>query len=348
MNHTYLVTGSYSNAEEQGIKLWEFNHQSGSLTEIAGTFGIDRPSFLAIHPNGKSFAATSEVGDGDLVAYEFMEEPLGLKEINRQPANGDHPAHVCIDHSGKWLLSANYSGGNVNVYPIAEDGSIGERTDSIKHEGSGPNAERQDAPHPHSVFQIPQDARFIVSDLGTDMLYIYKLDQEAGKLELEQSIEAPPGSGPRHLTFHPSSGHIYSLEEITSSLTVYEWNDAGSLNAIQRVSLLPDGFEGKNTSAEVRVSADGRYLYASNRGDDSLAVFAIGEDGKLELTGFSPSGGEGPRHFELISGGQWMIAANERSHNLAVLKIGKNGMPEFAGEIAKTKAPVCVKSIGGR
>lgn len=347
MNRTYLVTGSYSSSEEPGIKLWEFNQQSGRLTEIGGILGTDRPSFLAIHPNGKNFAATSEIGNGEIIVYELTEEPLGLKEINRQSANGDHPAHLCIDRTGKWLLAANYSGGNVNVYPIEEDGSIGERTDSVKHEGRGPNTERQDAPHPHSVFQLPQSGRFIVSDLGTDTLYLYSLDQGTGKLELEQSIQAPPGSGPRHLAFHPSRGEVYSLEEITSSLTVYAWNEAGSMEPVQQVSLLPYGFEGKNTSAEVRVSADGRYLYASNRGDDSLAVFAIGEGGRLELNGFSPSGGEGPRHFELISG-EWIITANERSHNLAVLKIDEDGMPELTDEIVKTKAPVCVKIIRER
>lgn len=344
MNITYLLTGSYSSPEERGIKLWRFNDQSGKLNEIAGIDGIDRPSFLALHPNGKSFVATSEVGDGDLVAYEFADKPSMLKEINRQPANGDHPAHACIDHSGKWLLAANYSGGNINVYPIFEDGSIGERTHSIKHEGSGPNTERQDAPHPHSVFQLPESDRFIVSDLGTDTLYIYKLDQQTGKLELLCSVQAPAGSGPRHLSFHPSLRCVYSLEEITSSLTVYEWDAAGSLEPIQQVSLLPDGFDGKNTSAEVRVSEDGRYLYASNRGHDSLAVFAIGQEGRIGLRGFSPSGGKGPRHFELIPGGQWIVAANERSHSLTVLEIGEDGLPEPAGE-AKTNAPVCVKSI---
>lgn len=348
MKRTYLLTGSYSGAEEQGIKLWGFDDQSGSLDELASIDGIDRPSFLAIHPNGKSFVATSEVEAGDLVAYEFGGKPPVLKEINRQPANGNHPAHVCIDHSGKWLLAANYSGGNVNVYPLLEDGSIGDRTDSVKHKGKGTNLKRQDAPHPHSVFQLPQSDQFIVSDLGTDTLYIYRLDQKTGKLELRQSIQAPAGSGPRHLTFHPSLRCIYSLEELASSLTVYELDSEENLKPVQHISLLPDEFDGENTSAEVRVSADGHHLYASNRGHDSLAAFAIGQEGRIELRGFSPSGGEGPRHFELISGGQWIVAANERSHNLAVLKIGKNGMPELTGEIVETKAPVCVKRIGGR
>lgn len=345
MDITYLLTGSYSSPAEQGIKLWRFDNLSGRLGEITGIGCVDRPSFLAMHPSGKSFAATSEVGNGHLVAYEVAGTPPVLKEINRQPANGDHPAHVCIDRSGTWLLAANYSGGNVSVYPVLEDGSIGDRTDSVRHEGNGPNAERQDAPHPHSVFQLPQSDEFIVSDLGADKLYIYGLDRKAGKLEQVRIIQAPSGSGPRHLSFHPSGRYAYSLEEITSSLTVYEIGGDGNWKAIQRVSLLPKEFAGSNTSAEVRVSADGRYLYASNRGHDSFAVFMVQANGELNLKGFSPSGGEGPRHFELI-GDRWIVAANERSHTLAVLQIAEDGMPEVTGEIAETKAPVCVKSIG--
>lgn len=345
MSTYHLLTGSYSSPEEQGIKLWSFDDRQGMLTELAGIGGIDRPSFLAIHPNGKNFVATSEIGGADLVAYQFDRDANALVEVNRQSANGDHPAHVCIDSSGSWLLSVNYSGGNVNVHRLHTDGSIGERTDSIKHEGNGPNQERQDAPHPHSVFQLPGSDKFLVSDLGTDGIYVYELNMAEGKLKQVQIVQAPRGAGPRHLAFHPTLNFLYSLEEISSSLTVYSIEESGIFNAIQRVSLLPEEFSGKNTSAEVRISADGRYLYASNRGHDSLAVFTVQQDGKLELKGFTPCGGAGPRHFEMISEGRWIIAANEQSDTLTVLEVGTDGIPEITGKPVQTKAPVCVRVI---
>lgn len=341
-----LLTGSYSGADEKGIKVWTFQPETGELTEKGGIEGVDRPSFLAVHPNGLSVAATSETGNGELAVYRYHSEDGTLTEINRQPSNGDHPAHVSIDESGKWLLSVNYSGGNVNVYPLSEDGKIGLLTDSVKHEGSGPDRDRQDAAHPHSVSQIPGASLFLVPDLGTDTLYLYHLNADIGKLSLQQAIPCPPGSGPRHVAFHPRGEVLYVLGELDSSVTVYKLNEGFSLQALQTVSLVPDGWTGENTSAEVAASADGHFLYASNRGHDSIAAFSIGQDGLLDSIGFAASGGAGPRHFALVPGGGWLIAANERSDSLAVLKIGADGMPELYGNPVATKAPVCVKLIG--
>lgn len=342
----HLLTGSYTGPEEKGIKVWGFDIETGDLTEESGIAGIDRPSFLAVHPNGTHFAATSEIGSGELVAYLRNPNDGSLTEVNRESANGDHPAHVSIDESGKWLLAVNYSGGNVNVYPFLPSGAIGELSDSLQHMGSGPNAERQDAAHPHSVSQIPGTSLFIVPDLGTDTLYVYHLDISTGKLALQRKVPCSPGVGPRHVAFHPTEEVLYVLQELNSAITVYKVGAKLSMEAVQTVHLIPEDWSGDNTSAEVAVSEDGRFLYASNRGHDSIAAFAIREDGCLNLIGFAASGGAGPRHFALIPGGRWMVVANEKSDSLSVLKLNADGVPAPYGKPVKTESPVCVKLIG--
>jgi 6-phosphogluconolactonase len=346
MKDIYLLTGSYASAQEKGIKLWKFDSAEGELKEKTGIGGIDRPSFIAVHPNGANFVATNEVGGGELVSFSLDLANNKLAEINRQSANGDHPAHVCIEASGNWLLSANYSGANVNVYPFLTNGAIGERADSVSHKGNGPNTERQDAPHPHSVFQRPGSNDFYVSDLGADRIIIYALNPAAGKLTTKQTVPTTPGSGPRHLAFHPVKPYVYSLEELNSALSVYKIGEDDFLHFIQAADLVPKGFTEENTSAEVAVSEDGRFLYASNRGHDSIAVFKIQENGTLQLAGHASSGGAGPRHFALVPGGNWLIAANENSDSLCVMKIGATGIPEIWGEPVQTASPVCVKVIG--
>lgn len=345
MASSYLLTGSYSSEKEPGIKLWEFEDATGELTELMGVTGIERPSFLAVHPNGTSFVAASEVDSGELVSYWIHPTAKKMVEINRQSSNGDHPAHVTIDETGQWLLAVTYSGATVNVYPLHPNGAIGELAASVKHEGAGPNAERQDAAHPHSVIQVPGKNLFLVSDLGADTISTYKLNAETGALTLTYKVQTEGGAGPRHLSFHPNKPFVYSLNEINSTLLVYKISQDGQLEFLQLLPLIPDGYTGKNTSAEIAVSSDGLFVYASNRGHDSIASFAIQKNGTLENIGLTGSGGEGPRHFALIPGNVWMVVANENSHTLAVLKIVDSGAPCTVETTVQTTAPVCVKVI---
>lgn len=345
MAASYLLTGSYSSEKEQGIKLWEFEDTTGELTEQMGVAGIERPSFIAVHPNGTSFVAASEVGNGELVSYWIHPAANKIVEINRQSSNGDHPAHVTIDETGQWLLSVTYSGATVNVHPIHPNGAIGELVDSVKHEGSGSNKERQDAAHPHSVIQVPGKNLFLVSDLGTDTISTYKLNPDTGKLTLQYKTRTEAGAGPRHLCFHPTKPLVYSLNEINSTLMVYRISPEGQLEFLQLLPLLPDSYKEPNTSAEIAVSSDGRFVYASNRGHDSIASFAIQDNGTLENLGLTESGGEGPRHFAVIPGNDWMVVANENSHTLTALKMGHSGAPCTVENIVQTTAPVCVKVI---
>lgn len=346
----YFLTGSYSRAEEPGIKLWQFDPTDGSLTEKAeaGAGGVERPSYLAFHPAGEIFIACSETEGGELVSWRFGLVAETLTEISRQPSNGAHPAHATVDDSGKWLLSVNYSGGNVNVFPLAEDGVIGALADSAKHEGAGPIEQRQDAAHPHSVSQIPGTQLFLVPDLGIDKIHIYKMDCQNGKLEHQCIIETAPGAGPRHVAFHPSLKVFYALEELSSTLAVYGISEGAGIDKLQALSLVPKDWQGQNTSAEVAVSENGKFLYASNRGHDSIAAFSIEDDGTLNALGFAETGGKWPRHFVLAPGDEWLISANEKSGSLTVLKIDDAGMPKLHGKPVQTKAPVCVSYAGTR
>lgn len=344
MTVLHLLTGSYATREAKGIKLWRFDTESGKLAEADGISGIARPSFLAIHPSRGMFVSGSEDFNGELASFEADWESGKLKERSRRDGNGDHPAYVTIDRSGYWLLSVNYSGGNVNVFRLQQDNSIGEQTDSVQHEGSGPNSDRQDAAHPHSVIQVPGTDLFAVSDLGTDVIYFYRLNPESGKLSLQQALASTAGSGPRHLAFHPEVPLFYSLGELDSTITVYSFNEDFAVDQTQRVSLLPTGYEGENTAAEVAVSEDGKTLYASNRGHDSIVSFDIDATGRLHSPLFTSSGGHGPRHFSLAPGGDWLIAANEKSDSLTVLKL-ENGRPVGLVQEIETDSPVCVKFI---
>lgn len=340
----HMLTGSYASRNEEGIKLWQFDTNTERFKEIAGVSGIERPSFLAIHPNQKMIVAGNEDFNGKLVSYDLKLDDETITESSRKDGNGDHPAYVTIDYSGKWLLSVNYSGGNVNVFRLSDDHTIGEMTDSVQHKGTGPSLERQDAAHPHSVIQVPSKDLFAVSDLGTDTIYFYQLDTQNGKLRLHQAFDAPKGSGPRHMAYHTELPVFYSLGELDSTITVYSMRHEKRIEQIQRLPLLPTAYEGENTAAEVAVSEDGKFLYASNRGHDSIVTFEIGAAGKLHSPEFTSSGGLGPRHFSEVPGGGWLIVANEKSDSLAVLKL-ERGRPIELGQEIKTKSPVCVKFI---
>ncbi|MFD1032696.1 lactonase family protein [Metaplanococcus flavidus] len=340
----HLLSGSYASRDEEGVKLWQFDTDAGELKEIAGVSGIERPSFLTVHPSREMFVSGSEDFNGELVSYEVKKDEGTIKEHSRSGGNGDHPAYVTIDRSGKWLLSVNYSGGNVNVFRLENDNTIGGQTDSVQHEGSGPNKERQDAAHPHSVIQVPEKDLFAVSDLGTDAIYFYQLDAETGKLSLQQALAAEGGSGPRHLAYHPEKPVFYSLGELDSTVTVYSFDQDNEISNVQRVSLLPKAYDRENTAAEVAVSEDGKILYASNRGHDSIVSFEIDAAGKLHSPEFTSSGGSGPRHFSLVPGGDWLIVANEKSDSLIVLKL-ENGRPAELVQEIQTDSPVCVKFI---
>lgn len=340
-----LFVGSYQSADAEGIHILQLDPASGSLTKIGGVSGIDSPSFLAYHAaSGVLYAVSEAAEDGAVVAFSYDADARTLTEINRRPSQGGAPCHLSVDPSGQWLLLVNYLGGNISLYPLGARGEIGEPVQSIAHAGGSVNAERQEGPHPHSIYAVPGTAYYLSCDLGTDKIYTYRLNAEAGRLESVCETAVTPGAGPRHLALHPTLPFVYLIDELMSRVTAYRLDaTAGTLEAQQTVSALPAGYTGESYCAEAAVSADGRFVYGSNRGHDSIVSFGVGADGGLSLIGHTPSGGHFPRHFLVLPDGKWLLAANQNSDNIVVMRIDEDGFPQPAGSEYKMPKPVCVR-----
>lgn len=298
------------------------------------------PSFLVRSVDKRFLYATNELEAGRVSAFAIQDGSLEF--LNDQPTEGASPCHLAIDPSGKFLLSANYGSGSVAVHPIAEDGALGVATQILQREGSGPNHERQEGPHAHQVTFDPAGVFAFDVDLGSDSVYVSTLS-EIGRLEEVDRLAIHPGAGPRHLVFHPGGGAAYVINELDSTLTVCSYAD-GTLAVVQTVSTRPEGAEGDSFPAEVLISADGRFLYGSNRGDDSIAVFAVADDGlSVELVQTSGSGGSWPRHLAFSNDGTELYAANERSDSVAVFTVDQaGGVLTATGTPLTWPKPVCV------
>jgi len=350
-----VYIGTYNGPKSEGIYFARMDPQTGALGKPELACKADRASFLAIHPNRKFLYAVSEVGEppqrtGMVVAHAIDASTGKLTPLNSQPSGGRGPCHVSVDHDGRNVLVANYGGGSVSVIPIGADGKLQEPTAFIQHSGSGPDPKRQDKPHAHS-FNVSPDNRFaFAADLGLDKVMIYSFDAASGTLAAHDPPFAtvPAGGGPRHFTFHPNKKFAYVINEMGNSVTAYAYDaDKGALNEIQTIPTLPEGFSGNNTTAEVLVHPSGKFLYGSNRGHDSIAVFAIDEStGKLAAKGQTPSGGKTPRNFGIDPSGKFLIAAHQNTDNLAVFKIDQEtGAITPTGATAEVGSPVCVKFL---
>jgi 6-phosphogluconolactonase len=265
--------------------------------------------------------------------------------LNQQPSEGAGPCHLVVDRTGRNVLVANYGGGNVAVLPIGEDGHLKPASSTRAHEGSGPNKGRQEKPHAHGIYLDAAERFALVPDLGADRVFVYRFDAQKGTLEPHGAGTLDLGSGPRHLAFHPSGKHVYVINELTSTITVFSWDaERGALAPLQTVACLPAGFSGTSWTAEVAVSADGRFVYGSNRGDDSLAVFAVdSSSGRLTVKGHAPAGGKYPRHFTVDPTGRFILAGHQNSGTIAVLRIDHTtGMPALTGATVKLDKPVCL------
>lgn len=342
-NLNQVIVGSYAPAAAEAITLYQYDAEAGTLARTGGITGIESASFLAVDPDRGLLFAASETANGHVVSFRKQENG-SYTEVNRQPSHGDYPCHLSLDASGNWLLAVNYMSGNVLVYPVAADGTLGPASDEAKHEGSSVNTSRQEAPHAHSVFPIPGSDLYLVNDLGTDTVVTYKLDREQGKLTRQAEMKAVPGAGPRHLAFHPALPIVYVLNELDATVAVCALDQAtGTLERQQTISTLPDDFSGDNLCAEIQVSADGKFVYASNRGHDSIVTYRAAEDGLLTIVGFTPSGGKVPRNFTLSPDGRYLLAANQESHLLVVMAVQENGLPNPTGQTYEVQKPVCVR-----
>lgn len=342
----YVAAGTYSTSEEEGIHILRFNAQTGELTKLASSAGIENSSFLVSHPRKNLLFATSEVGYGVVVSYRFDPQAGNLQEINRQSTKGDSPCYISIDATGEWLFTVNYTSGSICLFPVRPDGAIDALADLVQLEGHSVHPRRQTKPHPHSVVQLPGTCFWLVPDLGVDRLYVYALDTGEGKLRPQGFIDTEPGSGPRHIAFHPHRHLLYCIEELSSNITVYSYDlNDGVLASVQTISALPHDFQGESACADIHVTPSGKLLYASNRGHDSIAVFRIQNNGALQSVGHFESLGRTPRNFTLVSDEDCILVANQESDSIAVFKQSKNGLPSYASQALSIKAPVCLKLL---
>lgn len=351
---SYLLVGTYTGKGSEGIYVYRSNSRNGSYSE-AGLAVTENPSYLAVSPDGRFVFAANEKGKddngGEVTAFNFDNRQGSLKKINTQPSGGDHPCYVEVDKTGRWLIVGNYSSGTLSVLPIALDGSLGVAVQTIRHEGKSINASRQDKPHVHCTKLSPDNKWLMVPDLGIDRVMIYAFDEVNGHLSpaAQPYAATEPGSGPRHFVFHPGGAFAYLIEEMSGTVSAFTYND-GSLKPIQRISILPEGYDGAIGAADIHISGDGRYLYASNRGDaNDISIFAVKEDGTLAWVDRQALTGKTPRNFNFDPSGEFLLVANQGSDEVVVFKRDKE-----TGKLAPTRVrisvsrPVCIKWIAAR
>jgi len=343
-----FYVGTYTKPEgSKGIYRFTLDGDTGKLSGGELAAEASNPSFLAVHPSGEFLYSANELDGGGGVSAFAINEDGTLKLLGQQSSKGGGACHVWVDGGGKNVLVANYGGGNIASLPIREDGSIGEATGFVQHTGSSVEPNRQKEPHAHAIYTDGDDRFVYACDLGTDRIYIYKFDPEKGTLTPNEPASGvvAPGSGPRHFAFHPAGGYAYVINELLNTIDVFKHDAAtGALEPLQTVETLPDDFAGSSTTAEIFVHPNGRFLYGSNRGHDSIAVFLINEQsGKLKPVDHTPTGGKGPRSFAIDPTGKWLITANQQTNDLFVFKIDPaTGSLTATDQTAKLAAPVCV------
>lgn len=351
-----LYVGTFSVRGSQGIYVFDFNRAKQSLTLKQTVPSLESPTFLEIHPSQKYLYSVNrgkaDVNDhgGSISAYGIDLATGRLSGINHKSSYGDGPCYVEVDKTGKFVFISNYHEGNLTVLSLFPDGSLGSVSEAKKYSGSSVHPDRQQSPHIHASV-ISQNNRFLyVTDLGSDKIYIYDFNAEKGTLtpSATPEFDVTPGAGPRHLAFHPSGNFAYLAEELTSTVGVFGVDQAtGSLTLLQdSVISLPPNFEGKNISADIHTDPAGKFLYMSNRGADLISIFAIGEDGRIELKGHEGTRGQTPRNFLIEPKGEFMFVANQDSDTIQLFRINqKNGNLTAVGKPVSVPSPVCLKII---
>jgi 6-phosphogluconolactonase len=349
-----LYVGTYTTGKSEGIYLYRLNLSSGELKHVATTKRVVNPSFLALAPSRRYLYAVNEVGDfagtksGAVSAFAVDQRTGELRLLNQQASLGADPCYVDVDAKGRFVLIANYSGGNVTVFPVERDGSLGEASDAKQGRGSSINRERQEGPHAHCIVLDPSNQFAYSCDLGTDKIMIFRFDARKGKLLPNEPpwVQVKPGRGPRHLAFSPSGKYVFVLNELHSTVTAFaRAPEKGSLKELQTLTTLPKGFTGTNTSADIHVSLDGRFVYCSNRGHDSIAIFGIEpRNGGLTSLGHESTRGMTPRNFAIDPTGGFLLVANQKSDNIVVFRLDqKTGRLSSTVQVAQVPSPVCLK-----
>ncbi len=353
--HKFLLfVGTYTDKESKGIYAYSFDSVSSDLTPLGVAAETINPSFLAIDPSQRFLYAVNEVqnykgvSSGTVSAFSIDRSTGKLQLLNRIASRGADPCYLAFDKTGKYVLVANYTGGSVAIFPAWPTGQIGESSAFVQHAGSSVNHERQAGPHAHWIETTPDNRFAIAADLGLDELLVYHFGRVAGTLAANDPPYAnlDPGAGPRHLAFHPDGKLVFVVNELQSTITTFSYDpNRGALHKLNTVSTLPKGFAGNNDAAEIEVHPNGKFLFASNRGHDSIVVFSIGNiTGALTLVDHFPTQGKTPRSFTIDPTGKFLLVANQDSNNIVVFRIDRNsGRLTPTGQVVSVPSPVCLK-----
>lgn len=347
-NKHHLLIGTYTQKGSNGIYVYEFNSTDGSFQERS-SIKSSNPSFLAISPNEKFVYAVNEDGNGQgsVSAYSFDKAAGKLQFLNKQNSKGDHPCYVATDKTGQWVAAGNYSGGNFSIFKALPNGSIDTAAYTVQHKGSGPDSTRQRSPHVHATLFTTDNEFLLVPDLGIDKIMVYRFDVKTGKpWVMYQPGISPAGAGPRHIDIHPTAPFVYAVEELSGHIHAFRRTQDGGLKSVQRISALPPAYKGSIGGADVHISHDGKFLYASNRGQsNTIAIFRIDEkNGMLTLLSHQDTKGIKPRNFTIDPTGKFLLVANQESDEIVIFRRDhKTGMLSDTDQRIAISSPVCLK-----
>ena len=348
-----VYIGTYTSAKSKGIYVARFEPATGKLTTPELAAETKNPTFLAVHPNNRFLYAVGEMSDvgpnrtGAVSAFQIDHASGKLSLLNQQSSGGAGPCHLSLDKSAKCVLVANYGGGSLAALPIQADGKLAAPSAFIQHTGSSVNRERQAGPHAHFITTDPENRFALACDLGLDKILFYRLNPAKATLVANDPPFASTarGSGPRHLAFHPNGKFVFLINEMAATLTSFAYDSStGALKELQTLSSVPDDFTGQKSGAEVAVAPSGKFVYASNRGHDSIAAFGFdAATGKLTFLQHQSTQGKTPRHFAMEPGGNWLLAENQGSDNIVVFRVdSQSGHLSETGQTVSVGAPVCM------
>jgi 6-phosphogluconolactonase len=348
-----VFVSAFAAGEKGGIHAYQLDLKTGALKEVHRTAGVENPFFLALSPDhkylysihGKTFGGKEHE---QVAAFALAGRTGKMKLLNRQSARGSAACYLEVDATGHTVLVANYSTGSVAALPVHKDGSLGKASSFIQHAGSSVDPARQEGPHAHCIVASPDNKFAYAADLGLDQVLCYRLEPATGKLTstAKPFARTPAGAGPRHLTFHPNGKHLYVINELANSVTLFDYDGKfGVLSRKQTISTLPKDFKGKSYCADVKVTPDGRFLYGTNRGHDSIAAYRIGAGGELTLIGIQPSLGKGPQNLAITPDGKLLLCANMPGNNVAVFRIDETGGLKSAGKPHAVTSPSCIRLL---
>lgn len=351
-----VFISAFAKGDEGAIHAYRLDVAAGKLTPLARTGGIESPFFMALAPDNKYLYATRAAGahgggeNEDIYAYELLGDSGKLKFLNSQSSLGTASCYLDVDETGKTVVVANYQTGSVAALPINEDGSISKATTFVQHEGSSADPSRQEGPHAHAALISPDNRHLFVPDLGLDQIVSYQLFPRQAKLKpaSQPFVRTAAGAGPRHLTFHPNGKHLYVINELADTVTMFDYYAAtGMLIEQQTVPTLPEDADGdKSWTADLKVTPDGKFLFGTNRGHDSLASYKLDDEGRLALLAIQPSGGKSPQSLAITPGGELLMCANMGSGEVTLFRIDQaTGSLTQVGGVTKLPSPSCIQIV---